>query len=183
MNENMGNLNKRIQSAREKIDEEQKRQAQDTRSKREETLRQLDQVREEYTTAQDLVQQLGTERDECRSQGQSAESELATLNRSLEQLKSDIEGDQKHLQIIADREKSKLAPFGNNMEQVLAAIERTQWRGERPVGPLGRFVKVRDPKKWADVMRIMLGSMMSAFAITHPADRKTLESILKHHGK
>ena len=183
MNENTINLNAQITSTNERIEQEQRRQAEDTQGKRDETRRLLEHVQEQYSAAQERVQFLEAEMQKYRDRGKKAEADQVGAKRASEQIKNDITGAEEQLRHIAQREKSKLAPFGQNMEQVLAEIEHMRWVGDRPVGPLGRFVKVRDPNRWANVMRVMLGNLMSSFAVTTGADRKTLDQILKKHGK
>lgn len=78
---------------------------------------------------------------------------------------------------------NKLAQFGPNMEILLNEIQQMRWYGQPPVGPFGRFVRVRDPKRWAPIMRVIIGNSMNTFAITDARDRPALAQVLKKHGK
>lgn len=172
-----------ITALEEQIRKEQKREEEDTQGKRDETRRQLDEVMAKLSAAEARLQEIQNEGNQVQDESRKAGADLDRIKREGEQLKADIQGAEEQLRYIAARERSKLAPFGKDMEQVLSDIEHSRWMGERPVGPLGRFVKVRDPQHWGDVMRVQIGNMMSAFAITDPRDRQTLERILKNRGK
>jgi hypothetical protein len=52
-----------------------------------------------------------------------------------------------------------------------------KWHGDVPVGPLGMHVKLKE-MAWADLMRIQLGGLMSAFAVTDARDRPQLKRLL-----
>ena len=123
-----------------------------------------------------------TERERAEADFQACKGSHEGLRRELEACKAEMANVQTQLDLVDQREKNKLAPFGRNMEQVLAEIGRARWYGQTPVGPLGRFVRVREAK-WAPVMRVRLGNLMSAFAITDSRDRKNLDQILRKHGK
>ncbi len=151
--------------------------------RRQEVQEQLDQIATDLVAAEEKHKQLQGELQAVNEQGAKADRESRDFVRIGDNLRSDIEGAQNQLQRLQEREKSKLAPFGSRMEQVLAEIERHQWHGQPPVGPLGRFVKLRDAQKWGNVMRVMIGNNMSAFAVSDARDRKALEAILKSTGK
>ena len=68
------------------------------------------------------------------------------------------------------------------MDAVLAEIGRSKWIGDKPVGPFGMFVKLKDPR-WAEILRNQLGSIMSSFAVTNAKDRSQLSQILQRTGK
>lgn len=73
------------------------------------------------------------------------------------------------------------AIYGNWVEKVLKIIQNTRWAGEKPLGPLGLHLKLKD-KKWARVMRLGIGNLMGSFAVTSYQDRLTLKKILDDHG-
>ena len=83
----------------------------------------------------------------------------------------------------ADMERSKLAAFGHKMDSVVEQIKAMKWYGQPPVGPFGQYVKVKDPQRWATVLRVIIGSHMSSFAITDPRDRSQLWNLLLRSGK
>ncbi|KAL5533334.1 SMC6 [Sanghuangporus sanghuang] len=71
----------------------------------------------------------------------------------------------------------RLKVFGKNLPQVHDQIERMQWNGKKPIGPLGMYVSL-DDKKWAPVLRAIVGNLMTSFAVTDPRDRPILRKLL-----
>ncbi|KAF9523413.1 hypothetical protein CPB83DRAFT_690784 [Crepidotus variabilis] len=61
-------------------------------------------------------------------------------------------------------------------------IKSMNWRGDIPLGPLGQYVKARDPKTWGEILRSQLGQYLTAFAITNAADRACLKKLLVESG-
>lgn len=75
-----------------------------------------------------------------------------------------------------------LAAFGQDLHRVLDTIRGTRWYGDTPVGPFGRYVKARDGQ-WANLLRIQIGTLMTAFVISDVRDREALMRILGECGK
>lgn len=78
-------------------------------------------------------------------------------------------------------ERDVYVPYGQNIGAVLRDIENARWEGEKPVGPLGLYVKAKDPERWGEVLRITLRQTLLAFAVGNVRDRKMLQAILKKH--
>lgn len=182
MNSNKLAYDKKIEEYQQMIETEQRKVAEFSHDKKQVAQAKLDEVTLQYKEIEASIA-------EKQQQRAAAEQELITTRKAHEDLKirienarQDIVSTQSQLDLITQRERNKLAPFGNNMEHVLADIQRQQWHGRPPVGPLGRYVHVRD-QAWAPVLRVRLGGLMSAFAITDGRDRKALDQILKRHSK
>ncbi|KAJ1953937.1 Structural maintenance of chromosomes protein 6, partial [Linderina pennispora] len=71
--------------------------------------------------------------------------------------------------------------FGRGVPEVLDLVDRAQWRGMKPVGPLGKFLKVRD-SKWSRVIESLLDKVLNAFLVESHADRQTLDAIMRRCG-
>ncbi|PSR71970.1 hypothetical protein PHLCEN_2v12180 [Hermanssonia centrifuga] len=181
MNDSMKALNLQIESLKQKITEEEIRMAEFTQGKRDEIRRKLDDANTELKEAEDRLNEIKAELPRRETESKDARAKLGQLKEKGDEVKRKIMNIKHQLQLVNEGEKNQLAPFGNKMEAVLTEISRTQWYGRQPVGPFGRYVKVRDPDAWAPIMRVQLGHAMSAFAVTDARDRRTLEQILKQH--
>ncbi|PVF98656.1 P-loop containing nucleoside triphosphate hydrolase protein [Serendipita vermifera] len=73
------------------------------------------------------------------------------------------------------------AMYGDQMPEILRAIDNAQWRGQKPLGPLGLHVKLKD-KRWANALRVGIGNLLGNFAVTDHADRNQLKKILDQRG-
>ena len=114
-------------------------------------------------------------KDDLRSESQK----LETRGR---ELKQQVENCNHQMNISQEQMRNDLAIYGKDIRRVIENIRSTSWEGQTPVGPLGRFVKLRDPK-WANLMRSQIGSSMTSFAVTTASDRAKLKRILTESGK
>ncbi|KAI0338901.1 P-loop containing nucleoside triphosphate hydrolase protein [Trametopsis cervina] len=184
MNDDMQRLNLLITSLKQQINEEAKRIENFSQGKREETERKLQEAIEDCKTAEADLETLLTERTRLVTEQEQAKVKGANIQQEVERqggIKSQIDDLTRQLGLIDQRERTKLAPFGTNLDQVLDEIPNLRWHGQQPVGPLGQFVKVRDPR-WAPILRVRLGGGMGMFAITDPKDRQQLDQLLKRCG-
>jgi chromosome segregation ATPase len=115
------------------------------------------------------------EKAEAEQEGRSAE-------KTMDQHRETIVGHDHMLRGLQAQKINKLHSFGNRIPEVLQLIQREQWRGEMPVGPLGMFVEVKD-QQWAHLMRLALGGLMSSWAVSDVGDRGRLNRILESCGK
>lgn len=173
---------KKIEEYKRKVQEEQRKVDEFSHDRRQETQRELEEATERYKTAEASLNTLQSQRQQAEQETRDNRTAHESLKGDIERQKREIQDYESQLSMLAQRERNKLAPFGRNMEHVLADIGRQQWYGRPPIGPLGQYVRVRD-QAWAPLMRVRIGGMMSAFAVTDTRDRKTLEAILKRHGK
>ena len=66
---------------------------------------------------------------------------------------------------------------------MLAMIKTGCWVGHKSVGPLRMQVDLEDAEKWGDIMRILIGHQIWAFAIMDTWDFGLMKSILLQHKK
>ncbi|GJE88371.1 hypothetical protein PsYK624_044540 [Phanerochaete sordida] len=172
---------KTIKQLQRQIEDEQRKLDEFSHDKKQVAQRKLEEATEQYKAATQRLEDLRRDRERAEQEVQDTRNENNKLRNDLGQQQREIESFQSQLDMLSQRERNKLAPFGSNMEHVLADIAKTQWYGRPPVGPFGQFVRVRDDA-WAPLMRVRIGNLMSAFAVTDARDRKTLEGILKRRG-
>ncbi|KZT64630.1 P-loop containing nucleoside triphosphate hydrolase protein [Daedalea quercina L-15889] len=163
-----------------KIAEERQRVEANTQVKREETDRKIDAAEAAMREVEEQLTAVRAEKAEKEQEMQTAEDQGKALEAQKDEAQREIMNAQGALQQCVEAEKNKLAPYGNSMAQILATIEEMSWHGNRPVGPLGLFVNVKD-RVWAPLMRVQLGSLMTAFAITDSRDRAALGQLLAQH--
>ncbi|KAI0682435.1 P-loop containing nucleoside triphosphate hydrolase protein [Cytidiella melzeri] len=181
MNDDMARQNGMIASLTQQIADEAKRLENYTQGKQDEALRKLDQATEACKAAEVELASMIKERDRLVAEQEAAKSSGHGFEQELNGIKSRIDDARGQLQLMDQRERNKLAPFGTNLDKVLAEIPKLRWHGQPPVGPLGQFVKVRD-SRWAPLLRVRLGNGMGMFAVTDPRDRAQLDGLLKRHG-
>jgi structural maintenance of chromosomes protein 6 len=125
--------------------------------------------------AEALVVEKKNETSTLRAQGDETEREIATARDSVKRL-------QEQIQRCVEQQNNSLAPYGRDLKTVLERIGRMSWHGQKPLGPLGVYVKMKD-RVWANLLRIVLGSHMSSFAVTDSRDLPVLKKLLQETRK
>ncbi|KAJ2871892.1 Structural maintenance of chromosomes protein 6 [Coemansia aciculifera] len=73
---------------------------------------------------------------------------------------------------------NRLNAFGRGVVEALDMIDRAKWRNSKPIGPIGKFVKLRNPK-FARIIETTLDKTLNAFLVESHADRATLDAIFR----
>lgn len=164
------------------IKAEQAKAEASTQSKRDAINQRLEEAETKLESLQKEIDALKDRLEASRAQTADIKQKGPQLDTDISEIDASIKTAREQLVGCDEREKSKLAPFGKQMDRVLEDIKRTQWHGETPIGPLGLFVGLKDRAKWGDLMRAQLGGVMTNFACTDPRDRKPLADILRRYG-
>ena len=183
INESLAGVNNTIAELERQIAEEQARLETRSRDKRDRTTAQLQAANAELADKETKHKHAGAEKLRLNAEADAAEAEARRLRQEQNEVRGRIVECDEQIRRCGEMEKSKLARFGNNMEWVLEEIRKAQWYGQPPVGPFGLYVKAKDPERWGNVLRIVIGSLMGSFAITDPRDRNTLAKILAESKK
>ena len=183
MDTSLAAVKNQIEEFDKRIEEEARRMAIHTQAKREETQRKLEDAKEAVTVAERQINELMIERkeisvkaDTIRAGGEEMDKERATIGRQI----SDCDG---MIDSARKAETDALIPYGRDIKGLLNKMKSMRWAGDPPLGPLGQYVKARDPKNWGEILRNMLGSYLLSFALTDARDRPQLKKLLMDSGK
>ena len=80
-------------------------------------------------------------------------------------------------QMKRNRNSQDLA-FHQNMPQLLRAIQQESKFQNRPIGPLGKHVKLLKPE-WSSILEKSFGSTMNAFLVSNKHDERLLSDIMR----
>ncbi|KEF62096.1 uncharacterized protein A1O9_00068 [Exophiala aquamarina CBS 119918] len=80
-------------------------------------------------------------------------------------------------QMNRNRNSQDLA-FHQNMPSLLKAIQQESKFQHRPIGPLGKHVKLLKPE-WSSILEKSFGSTMNAFLVSNKRDEKLLSDIMR----
>ncbi|KAG7088218.1 hypothetical protein E1B28_012235 [Marasmius oreades] len=179
INTNLKSANESIAEMQQQIDQELQRLASNTHAKRDEYQRRLTAAKAAVTVDEEkrkemediIIPSLDAEVRQWQAEGQATTAQIEALKNRI----SECEG---MIQRCDEMENNRYLAYGNHISSVLQRIAKTRWRGDRPLGPLGEYVKVKEGKKWAPLLRHQLGRQLTAFAVTDAQDQKTLRTIL-----
>ncbi|PVV03804.1 hypothetical protein BB560_001714 [Smittium megazygosporum] len=103
---------------------------------------------------------------------------LATLSDSSDQIKIKIAERRREIERLKLQSKDSLSAFGRGVSQVLAEIPKIPWKGSTPVGPLGKFVRLKE-LKWNVVIETVLDKSLNMFMVDNHQDRNTLDNLMR----
>ncbi|KAL1668799.1 P-loop containing nucleoside triphosphate hydrolase protein [Schizophyllum commune] len=171
-----------IRNFDKQIADEHKRMAADTQAKRQMILDQIEQVKAELDAAGERVDDLTNQANEARRQAEKAKARGMDLQGRQSQLQTEIQNCDVELDRAKRANHDQFVNYGRDIQRVVQEVERSQWYGERPIGPIGRYVKARDPRKWGILLSWQLRGVLDAFVVTDQRDRKQMQTILSRYG-
>ena len=83
---------------------------------------------------------------------------------------------------LEQRLANKWNIYGSRIGEVIKQVERTEWRGGKPIGPLGDYVELKQ-REWVIPVKVAIGGLMGSWIVEHADDRLKLRDILAHYGK
>jgi chromosome segregation ATPase len=162
---------------------ENARTAAHSQAKQEQTQRKIDEAREAVSAAESTLEDIRKRKQEQHTRNEAMKTEGMTMDREKAQLQNNIQQCEGMIERSKQAEKNSLIPYGKNIKEVLEKVKTLKWAGDPPLGPLGVYVKAKDPKTWGDLLRNQLGGFLTAFAVTDARDRTALKSLLQQTGK
>lgn len=174
-NGSIESFRKRIATETMKLQEDKKAEQEERKRKLDDAKRSKDEHEARLKEVNDRIRQLTAELSPLKIKIAKAETVASNSKAEMGQC-GDI------LRKIDQQARSRADLYGNAMGQVRQQIETARWFGEKPIGPLGLFVSLRD-RKWAELMQNTLGNMMTSFAVTDARDRANLKSLLSKYRK
>ena len=154
-----------------------------TQAKHEETQRRIEAAKNDITIIQEGVNNLQMERKSVSVETDTVEREGKDADRKKSELQNRIQECDQMIQTAKRRENDVFIPYGKDIKRVLENIKKMRWVGDEPLGPLGVYVKAKNPAKWGEILRNQLSSYLTAFAVTDAQDRIQLKKLLLESGK
>ncbi|KAG5847140.1 hypothetical protein ANANG_G00122860 [Anguilla anguilla] len=109
--------------------------------------------------------------------------ELARIEREKQELSRSMEVKRRALKSMQASRTDRIRRFGDQMPNLLAAIDEAYGRGQfkkKPVGPLGYCIRLNDPELAVAVESCLKGLMM-AFCCDNYHDERTLQGLMSRH--
>lgn len=126
-------------------------------------------------TKQTYQMHLETDKMRLSKEIQTSRVEINSCEKRIEKIRLDINARKKY-------SDNTLTVFGRNIPRLLRRIEEEYSDGhfkEKPRGPLGAYIKMKDPA-WAPAVEHFLGaSTFSTFCVDNSCDAKVLNTIMK----
>ncbi|KAK9457679.1 P-loop containing nucleoside triphosphate hydrolase protein [Dipodascopsis uninucleata] len=177
MIKHMEDLKEKYRIVLRKIEDEQKRLQNPDDCQRLELHNKQKEVEDKKTSLQsDLISEL-TEADRIKEEIEKKKKELEKIKYSYERKRSERSDIDKRIKDLYEYQKKYLSVFGNNIQGVLNAIEKEKRFQSKPVGPIGRYVRLKK-NEWSPVLETFFGRTLESFAVTCKQDQIILNEIL-----
>ena len=85
---------------------------------------------------------------------------------------------EKHIKNLKESRDSQDSAFHRNMGPLLKAVQHEMGFQERPIGPLGKHVRLLRPE-WSATLETVFGKSLAGFIVTSKRDENLLSSIMK----
>ena len=107
--------------------------------------------------------------------------EVANFREDIEQSEAQIRKYSDHMKTQQEAKKNRVRVFGSFMPDLLKKINDAYAQGrfkQKPRGPFGLHIKVKDPK-WATVIELAIGGSMCNFVVNDTHDRSVLQELFR----
>ncbi|CED84316.1 DNA repair protein RAD18 (SMC family protein) [Phaffia rhodozyma] len=132
----------------------------------------INKIKTQFPILNSRLKGLQTRKDELEERIRLKQEDADKCKSEIGHLSSKKEG------LIRSRGDGPIGAYGSNLMPLMQAIKQKKWTGQTPIGPLGLYVKLVDPK-WQQVIEANLGSSLSSFAVTHQADAAALRALFR----
>ena len=113
---------------------------------------------------------------EIEQENANLDRQLGGLEARREQLRSGVANAESMMANLRNAKSNRMTAFGQNIPALLQLIDRdTRWR-QKPIGPIGAHLKLRD-RHWAPVLESVIGNTLNAFCVTNHHDRSVLQEL------
>ncbi|KAF7768000.1 hypothetical protein Agabi119p4_7243 [Agaricus bisporus var. burnettii] len=178
MNTNLESVRRTIVELDQQIQRETEKLAQNAQAKRARLQEELTRIQNQIAACEQNIAGIQAKRQELESLKQGIEGQGKELEGKQKETGNQIAYFEQMITNCDRAEKDSLLPYGRNIKGVVDQISKMRWHGNIPLGPLGSFVKAKDPQTWGDILRNQLGQQLMAFAITDARDRPALKQLL-----
>ena len=131
-------------------------------------------VSEKLTRNEAQIDELSSKLSAISPEEERIQTEIRMYDREISDLKKGIDE-------IHQIQNNKLAAFGENTMAVVAAINKIAPRFKsKPIGPIGQYVTLKDPK-WRFILNRQLQGSLTAFIVENAEDRKLILKIFEQY--
>jgi chromosome segregation ATPase len=167
-----------ITAKQAEIDQENAKAARNSDGTRQQALDQIAGLQQSTSVLQQELIAIDRSLTEKMQAGQTRAAEFGELRASISQAQREVEEAQGHLQHMTREGSSSLAAFGPGVQQLIKEIaQEGRWR-DKPMGPLGSFVKLKD-QRWSRVVESVLDRTFMSYLVTNPEDEMRLRQLMK----
>ncbi|KAF2278558.1 dna repair protein-like protein rad18 [Westerdykella ornata] len=172
---------KSIAKYRDQIQEQRRKQAEADGGQHAQKITELEEVKQEVERVRKELNTHDMETPRLREAYETLKREKIAAEGSLQDKRSELQRIQNHIRDLeqgGERDWTSAYPNAANLSKLLKAIENETGFKERPVGPMGRHVKLLRPE-WSSILEKSFGGSLNAFVVTSKPDQNILSSLMR----
>ncbi|XP_068614652.1 structural maintenance of chromosomes protein 6-like [Brachionichthys hirsutus] len=123
---------------------------------------------------------LGQQIDQYQNACSRVTEEQGKMRREQQTLQKSIDASRRNLQMMESSRSNRLQRFGEHLPALLSAISEAHKKGQfkqRPRGPLGFLISLRDPEM-ALAVEVCLKGQLQAFCCDNHGDERVLQTLM-----
>ena len=136
------------------------------------------------TSAEEAASALETHRNALRPlqvEEDDAKGKLATAKEQHAEQHDDLKKRKAKLNEVRKQDTLPDTRFHPRMPQLIQAINRETRFREKPIGPIGKYVTLLEPK-WTSIIEKVFGATLSGFVVAHKGDQEILLGLARKIG-
>ena len=139
--------------------------------------RELSEARDAVKEAADTQKNHSKETDELKKAIDAAADKVTEADTAAKAKRQDVGQQEEQLRNIRNRETPDTV-FHRNMPQLLTAIGRETRFRQKPIGPIGKHIKLLKPE-WSSLLESFFGNTLNGFVVTCKSDQSIMQSLMK----
>ena len=141
-------------------------------------LRQLQEAERAVTDAKEEAEAYAETREPLKVKAEEAARALTKAQEKVSIQEDEVRKQSERLEKIRKEGGVQDSAYHPNMPQLLKAIAQEKRFQTRPIGPIGRHIKLLHPE-WSSILEKSFGGTLNGFVVTSKSDQNILSSIIK----
>jgi chromosome segregation ATPase len=171
---------KAVDKVKSDIEDLRQRQAEADDGAHAEKLRQLEEAKLQAEQAKETYSAHGTELPKLRNELKAAQQDKISADQQVQRARDEESRIRGNINRLRGGQTNWMEgyPRQQSLQRLLQAIGSDSRFREKPVGPMGRHVKLLRPE-WGNILEKQFGGTLNAFVVTNRADSDTLLGLMK----
>lgn len=166
-----------IKAKQREIEEEKQRLAELDGGGAAARITKLEEAQENASAAHRAFEEHQGYREELEAKIREAEQECRERDQPIRQGMDDIEQREREVETMSRNRGQQDVAFHASMPALLRAVQNEGSFAQRPIGPVGKFVRLLKPE-WSSIVEKSFGQTLSSFIVTSKMDMSTLNRIM-----
>jgi chromosome segregation ATPase len=145
-----------------------------------EKVREVEEAKVTMENAREAYSTHGTALPSLQTQLRAYQVEMQSANKKVRDARAEEQSVLGNIRGLQDGQRSWIEGYDNpqNLERLLRAIESNDSFKMKPVGPMGRYVKLLR-SEWGSILEKQFGANLNAFVVTNRPDLSILKDLMR----